>query len=441
MRFKTIVVVLLLLTVGILGGATVPAVVVPTQGPPRLTTAGSSSGTWWVGASATTASALPNTGVSGTVQVISTPVSGCLTFWVSDDLEDNIWGQVGYYLYGSSTPVAFYEIWNLNTNTELFAATTSVTTGYHTFSMYLESGTTWAYALDGKVFGTYDMGASVSSSSYPVYALSEESYVSSPFSFPTTTFTTAMQVMQSGGWNYVQTGNSYGTAWGVQSNLQNQGLQNDEIALGWQAAPTSQGSTLWNGAPSPSPSPTLSTAITSPAAGSSVTGTVTVTSTSSASDGVAKVELYVDGALAGTSTSIQSSFQWNTGQYSSGAHSLYTEVYDIAGDTAVSSPTVSVTVLAAPTPTGPSVQITSPTKGSTVRGTVTIAATASDAKGISSIRFYADGVLIATGTGPASQATWNSQTATNGHHTITVTATDTLGLSTTASLSVKVSNR
>src|SRR2546426_7959558 len=128
-------------------------------------TAGASS-VWWVGASSVDSSALPNTGVRSTFQVITLPVVGCLSFWVSDDLSNNVWGQVGYYICDGTTPTAFYQIWNLNTNTVLSGGSSTVSIGAHTFSMYLQSGTTWAYAIDGTVFGTYNMGAAISSSTY-----------------------------------------------------------------------------------------------------------------------------------------------------------------------------------------------------------------------------------------------------------------------------------
>ena len=119
--------------------------------------------TWWVGASSTDSSALPNAGVKSVIQVFSTHVTGCLSFWVSDDTGDNNWGQVGYYICNGSTPEAFYQVWNLNTKSVLTGGIAPISTGAHTFAMYLQSGTTWAYAMDGSVMGTYNMGSSTSS--------------------------------------------------------------------------------------------------------------------------------------------------------------------------------------------------------------------------------------------------------------------------------------
>ncbi len=230
---------------------------------------------WWVGAASTDSSALPNTGVEGTIEVISTPVTGCLAFWVADDLSNNEWGQVGYYICDSSTPTGFYQIWNLNTNTELFTGITSVTTGTHTFSMYLQSGTTWAYALDGTVFGTNDMGASVSSSTYPVYALSEEE-ANSTFTFPSVTFGTTMDVMQSSSWSAVGYAKSYGTSWGVEGNSQSSSILSNEIVVGGSVGTLAEGTALWG-----SQNKTTTTSSTSTATLPPVTTTVTLTVTSS----------------------------------------------------------------------------------------------------------------------------------------------------------------
>src|SRR5215467_11993025 len=114
--------------------------VLPSHGPYRdqtfsSTTVSSGSSNYWVGEQV----AIQNTGVQATIQVVSEQVTGCLSYWIGDDSAANIWGQVGYYLCDSSTPIAFYQIWNLNTYSVLVTGTTSVSTGNHQFSMYLQS--------------------------------------------------------------------------------------------------------------------------------------------------------------------------------------------------------------------------------------------------------------------------------------------------------------
>jgi hypothetical protein len=99
---------------------------------------------------------------------------------------------------------------------------------------------------------------------------------------------------------------------------------------------------LFGGGPAPDTTPPA-TAITSPGSGATVSGTVTVQASASDDVGVARVELYVDGALAGTDTSAPYAFSWNTTTVSDGSHSLQTRAYDAAGNVG-SSAVVNVTV-------------------------------------------------------------------------------------------------
>ena|GEM_PF-2013204 len=94
-------------------------------------------------------------------------------------------------------------------------------------------------------------------------------------------------------------------------------------------------------------------------------------------------------------------------------------------------------------PTPPTVSMTAPSAGASVSGTsVTLSATASDNVGVSSVQFKLDGSNIGSAdtTSPYS-TTWDSTTVPNGTHTITATARDAAGNTTTSSsVSVAVSN-
>ncbi len=244
--------------------------------PPYLAAAASSgSNTYFVGAQVPASSCssgctyLTNSGVRSTIQVVSQPVTGCLSYWVSDDSAANIWGQIGYYICNSSTPVAFYQIWNLNTGAGLTSGTTTVSTGYHTFSMYSQNGgNVWAYALDGAVFGTYDMGSNLSLGTYPVEAVSEEGYVSTPWNPAQVWFSPAIQTLQTPMTYPVGTGwysqypafepwsgctsdgvanNTAGySCWGIAGNLQDSSIPGDAMALGGSTALVRGGTYLWN---------------------------------------------------------------------------------------------------------------------------------------------------------------------------------------------------
>jgi kumamolisin len=91
-------------------------------------------------------------------------------------------------------------------------------------------------------------------------------------------------------------------------------------------------------------------------------------------------------------------------------------------------------------PDVPSVNITSPTNGSTVSGILTIAATASDAMGIAHVDFYVDSTLIASVTKAPYTASLNTSTLTNGTHSLSAIAFNTLGNSAKSVVSITVNN-
>lgn len=105
---------------------------------------------------------------------------------------------------------------------------------------------------------------------------------------------------------------------------------------------------------------------------------------------------------------------------------------------------VSVTGSTTPPPPGnqpPAVAIATPASGATVSGSVAVQGTASDDAGVSRVEVRVDGGAYTAATGTTSWAvTLNSASVANGLHTITARATDTAGLTTTASISVNVSN-
>src|SRR5207302_517979 len=71
--------------------------------------------------------------------------------------------------------------------------------------------------------------------------------------------------------------------------------------------------------------------------------------------------------------------------------------------------------------------INSPVANSTVSGTVTVTALASDNIGVTNVLFYVDGILIATKTAAPWSFSWNSAQAATGPHTLSVVAYDAAG--------------
>ncbi|MBJ6762728.1 PHB depolymerase family esterase [Myxococcaceae bacterium JPH2] len=83
--------------------------------------------------------------------------------------------------------------------------------------------------------------------------------------------------------------------------------------------------------------------VTAPASGNTVSGTVNVTASASDDVGVARVEFYVDGSLAGTDTTAPYALAWNTTTVANGNHALSARAFDAAGNSSTDADT-SVTV-------------------------------------------------------------------------------------------------
>lgn len=92
--------------------------------------------------------------------------------------------------------------------------------------------------------------------------------------------------------------------------------------------------------------------------------------------------------------------------------------------------------------TPPTVSVTSPVSGSTLTGTVSVSASASDNVGVAGVQFKLDGVNLGSEdtTAPFS-VSWNTTTTSNGSHVVTAIARDTSNNSTTSgAISVSVNN-
>ncbi|HEX6231030.1 MAG TPA: Ig-like domain-containing protein, partial [Actinomycetota bacterium] len=90
----------------------------------------------------------------------------------------------------------------------------------------------------------------------------------------------------------------------------------------------------------------------------------------------------------------------------------------------------------------PTVQITSPGEGATVSGTVQIVADASDDQGVTQVEFFDGATPIGTDTDGSNgwSVPWNTAGALEGPHTISATATDTIGQTGSDSNEVTVDN-
>jgi hypothetical protein len=180
------------------------------------------------------------------------------------------------------------------------------------------------------------------------------------------------------------------------------------------------------------------TSITAPNNGSVLKGTANITANAADNVDVTKVELYIDGVLGATDVASPYSFNWNTTIASNGTHTLTTKAYDAAGNVTTSS-AATVTVDNA----APSTSLTAPAPNAILKGTYNVTANASDSgSGVSKVEFYVDGTLVgAPDTASPFSFSWNTTTATNATHSLTVRAYDNAGNVTTSSaVNVTVDN-
>ena len=94
----------------------------------------------------------------------------------------------------------------------------------------------------------------------------------------------------------------------------------------------------------------------------------------------------------------------------------------------------------APVDTAPTVTVTNPANAATVSGSVNVTANASDDKGVTQVEFFVDGVSIGVDTSAPYAASWDTTAYSDGTHTVSAMATDTIGQTGTGTISVTVQN-
>ncbi len=118
-------------------------------------------------------------------------------------------------------------------------------------------------------------------------------------------------------------------------------------------------------APAPDTTPPT-VSLTSPANGATVSGSVAMAATASdTGSGMARVEFRADGVLLGTDTTAPYAGTWNAAAAAVGSHTILATAYDVAGNSANSS--VSVSVQAAPPAPG-GTNVASAANGGSVLG-------------------------------------------------------------------------
>lgn len=180
--------------------------------------------------------------------------------------------------------------------------------------------------------------------------------------------------------------------------------------------------------------PTVS--IGSPTAGATVQDVVTVDVTATDNYGVARVELFANGALVASDASAPYGFAWDTSGLAAGSSvTLTAKAYDAANNAATSAG-VTVKIGGAVDSTPPTVAVTSPSNGATISGTVNLSASGSDDKQLSLVSVFFDGKLLCSAaTNPSCGL--NTKKVKSGSHTVSATAKDAAGNQSTASITVK----
>jgi thermitase len=158
---------------------------------------------------------------------------------------------------------------------------------------------------------------------------------------------------------------------------------------------------------------------------------------------VSRVDLKVNGTVVASDSSAPYSFTWDSTGVANGMNNLVAVAYDAAGNAGVSA-TVAVNVANTTAPlvadtVAPALAIDNPVAGA-VSGTVAVSLSATDnsaASGISQT-LKIDATVVATGNGSALAYSWNTRKYAKGVHTVTATARDAAGNTTTKTVTVTV---
>lgn len=174
--------------------------------------------------------------------------------------------------------------------------------------------------------------------------------------------------------------------------------------------------------------------LSSPTNSATVTGTVSVQGNASSTVGLASIQWFLDGTLAGSATSSPFSFSWNSTSASNATHTVTTKATDKMNNVGTASVSVVVNN-PVPPPVAPAlkVAITSPTANQSVGNELTIAATATDTVPVTQVSIYVDGVLDYTGTVAPYSLNLNTKKLATGAHTVYAKAWDSHGTVATSS--------
>lgn len=150
--------------------------------------------------------------------------------------------------------------------------------------------------------------------------------------------------------------------------------------------------------------------------------------------GVSQVDFLVDGSVVATATTTPHQVSYQTTLLSDGSH-----VFSARATDGVGFETTSTTVTTVVDNSGPSVSLTEPTTSAT--GTATVRATVSEPhSAIQEVEFFVDGDSVQYFTASPFEFLFDTTGITDGSHTFSVVATNTVGLSSQTSATILVDN-
>ncbi|RKG52509.1 hypothetical protein D7X30_33415 [Corallococcus sp. AB011P] len=186
------------------------------------------------------------------------------------------------------------------------------------------------------------------------------------------------------------------------------------------------------------PPPTV--AVVSPAAGAVLSGSVSLTATATDNTPVSRVDFRAElnNTILCNAYSPSYSCSWYTRNLPNGPTRVRAEVLDTAGNLVYSE---WLTFTLDNDLTAPTVTLTSPVAGATVRGSLVFSADASDNRGVTSVEFKVDGNTVAIDNTAPYTLTWSSTQLANGTHTVSARAWDAAyNLANSATVNITVDN-
>lgn len=181
--------------------------------------------------------------------------------------------------------------------------------------------------------------------------------------------------------------------------------------------------------------------ISTPTNGTVLSGTTSLIASASDNIAVVSVDFYLNSSKIGSAS--QSGGNWllsfNSLSQTNGGFSLTAQARDQAGNS-TSSTTVNISINNQTSDTTPpQINITAPSNESTLTGTVTFSASASDNVQITSVTFRIDATTLGVKTGTPYSVQLVTTNYYNGHHTLTAIASDGIN-SSQQSISVNLNN-